>query len=572
MPCRAILWTALFWLSLAYSSAAAAAVIEGRVYLDTNRNGRAEVGEPGVEHVLVSDGRRVVATDSAGNYRLETADSPALVWVSVPRDHAAAGTFWRSTEGAGREDFGLVSRPQNDDFTFLQITDTHIGRDDVLKQFAAGVGDLPVPIAFVVNTGDLVGGVDVVPPENAPAQFDRYFRAAAAFQPPLYNVPGNHEHVAFNVPEADKTHPFYGKGLYRQLLGPMYYSWDWGGIHFVALDGTSLPYQEKLGEDQLAWLNADLQFQPDDKPLVVFCHQSLPTLRDASELQKILQDRKVLGAFCGHLHRTFTTQLDNVPVYHTGALSGAWWSGPNPDGTPQGFRLVQITGGKLKTAYTSREGANPLYVSAPAASSVHAGPIEIEVLVVDFGRRVEVSATFADSQVPLQPAPRDDLWSIWTGTVDTRQAFDGDRVLTVVSQRGDETSSCEMRYLVINGRAESYAAGASATLKMQVRGIDAPNEVLLGGHPLAVIPADTPKETTLEFALAQERLGKLNRVTIRAAEQGAGKDQFSVGPVWLEYQGKRIYDLRYVTFERHAIGGSDPTRAEKDLYFCLPAK
>lgn len=572
MHYRAIPVAVLFWLAASWQSVAPAAAIEGRVYLDANRNGQADATEPGVEHVLVSDGRNVVATDSAGNYRLETADSPAIVWVSVPRDQAPAGAFWSKADGTRREDFGLVSRPQSADFTFLQITDTHIGRDDLLKQFAEHAGKLATPIAFVVNTGDLVGGVDVVPPEKAQTQFDRYLNAVAGFQQPLFNVPGNHEHVAFNVPEADKSHPLYGKGLYRQLLGPTYYSWDWAGIHFVALDGTSLPYQEKLGEDQLAWLKADVQSQPRDKPLVLFCHQSLPKLRDAGALEEILRERKILGAFCGHLHSTFVTELAGFPVYHTGAMSGAWWSGPNPDGTPQGFRLVQIKSGELKTAYTSREGAYPLSVAAPLASSVHAGQIDVEVVLVDFGRPVEVSASFADSPVPLQKAVREELWSTWKGTVDTRPASDGDRVLKVVSQLGDETSSCEMRYLVVNGRAEPYQADAAATLKIQVRGIDAPDMILLDGGPLAVIPADTPKETTLEFEIARQRLARLNRVTIRAADQGTGKDQFSAGPVWLEYQGKRIYDLRYPTFDRHTIGGNDPNRVEKDLYFCLPAK
>ncbi len=569
---RASLSAALFCLAVLHHTPASAAVVEGQVYVDANRNGRVDAGELGVADVLVSDGRKVVATDSAGKYRLEGDDAPLLVWVSVPRDHAPAGSFWRVADGTRSEDFGLVPRPQSDDLTFMQITDTHIGRDDILKQFAEGVGKLPIPIAFVVNTGDLVGGVDVVPPEKAPLQFERYLDAAAAFQPPLYNLPGNHEHVAFNTPQPDKTHPFFGKGLYRQLLGPTYYSWDWAGVHFIALDGTSLPYQEKLGEDQLAWLKADLQFQPAEKPLVIFCHQSLPTLRDVGELAELLRDRKVLGGFCGHLHATFTTQLGGVPVYHTGAMSGSWWSGPNPDGTPQGFRLVQISGGELKTAYTNREGAYPLYVSAPAASSVQAGQVDFDAVLVDFGRPVEVSGLFADVQVPLKRVSREELWSTWKGTVDTRQAFDGDRLLTVVSRLGDETGTCEMRYLVVNGREEPYHAGSPATLNIAVRGIDAPNQILFNGEPLATIPADTPNETTLELPIARERLGRLNRVTVRAAEQGAGKDHFSIGPVWLEYQGKRIHDLRYPSFGRHGIGGSNPTQGEKDLYLCLPAK
>jgi len=561
---------AVLWI-VACQPAAFSAAIEGRVYLDGNRNGRIDAGESGVAQVLVSDGRQVIATDAAGRYRLNVSSTPALVWVSVPRDRAASGTFWRTADVDTPADFGLVPQAQTADFIFIHITDSHIGRDDLLKQFAQNVGKLPVPIALVVNSGDLVGGVDVVPPEKAQAQFDRYLAAAAAFSVPLYNLPGNHEHVAVLVAGADPKHPFYGKGLYRQLFGPTYYSWDWAGVHFVALDGTSLPYQEKLGEEQLAWLQADLQYQPADKPLVLFCHQSLPRLRDAPSLEAVLRGRKVLGAFCGHLHRTFTAQYAGFPVYHTGALSGSWWTGPNPDGTPQGFRLVQVNNGGLKTTYTNREGVYSLCVASPLASSVLDGQTDVEMVLVDFGRPAQVSASFEGSPVPLQPAGREELWSTWKGTVDTRQTFDGDRSLRVVSQLGDQTSSCEVRCLVVNGRTQPYVAKAAATLRLQVRAIDAPDVVLLNGEPLGVIPADTPKDTTLAMEIDRERLGKLNRVTIRAASQGSGNDHFSVGPIWLEYEGKRIYDLRYPVFERHTIGGSNPAQSEKDVYFCLPA-
>ena len=222
------------------------------------------------------------------------------------------------------------------------------------------------------------------------------------FKSPLFNVPGNHEHVSILAKNADTSDPRYGKGLYRQLLGPMHYSWDWANVHFVALDGTTLPYQEKLGEEQLAWLRADLAFQASKKPLILFCHQSAPQLADAKSLTNLLAGHNVLAIFCGHLHATFTTRLGDIPVYQTGALSGSWWSGPNPDGTPQGFRLVQIRGGRLNTTYASREGRRPVYVVSPKASSVQAGKIDIEVSLLDFGERLTPSARYAGQPVPLE--------------------------------------------------------------------------------------------------------------------------------------------------------------------------
>lgn len=545
-----------------------AAAIEGRVYLDLNRNGQPETQEPGVAHVTVSDGLRVSVTDREGCYRLDTADTSALLWICVPRDHASCGPFWQTSAGKNRVDFGLDVCQQTDNFTFIHFTDSHIGRADLLKKFAEHVGQLPIPIAFAINTGDLVAGVDVVPPEKAQLQYDRYI-AASVFKMPLYNLPGNHEHVSHNVKEADQKHPFYGKGLYPRLLGPMHYSWDWAGIHCVALDGTTLPYQERLGTNQLAWLASDLHVQAIEKPIILFCHQSLPSLQDAKELAGVLQGRNVLGAFCGHLHRTFTTSFGNFPVYHSGALSGTWWGGPNIDGTPQGFRLVQIKDSTLKTVYTNREGNYPISIVSPLATSIQSGSFEAEVAVVDFGGPVEMAASFCGHPVPLTQTAREELWSFWKGTVDTRSAFDGARALEITAEKG-ATNGFAIRYLVSNGRTEPFASDANATLRLQVRGISAPDSILLNGEPLAIIPSDTTNETSLAYVISKERLARFNRVTFRAAAQGKNRDRFSIGPVAFEYKGRRIHDLRYASFARHAIVGDDTLRSEKDLFYCLP--
>ena len=146
----------------------------------------------------------------------------------------------------------------------------------------------------------------------------------------------------------------------------------------------------------------------------------------------MLQGRNVLGLFCGHLHTTFSTRLGDFPVYHTGAMCGQWWSGPCLDGTPQGFRLIQIKNDRMKTAYTNREGRYPLYVASPTGkveqrTQSQSGKIEIEVVVVDFGKPLEVTARYADQPVPLKLVSREELWSTWKGTVDTSLAYDGDR-------------------------------------------------------------------------------------------------------------------------------------------------
>jgi hypothetical protein len=517
----------------------------------------------------------VVATDASGRYRLDSDDARALLWITVPRDHRPTAPFWRWADGHQPENFGLLRHPQPDDFCFIQITDTHIGNAEALRVFARQTSKLPIPIPFVVNTGDL-GGDGGYDTKANPKMYERYMKAISAFQQPLFNVPGNHDHVCFLSKTADKSDPLYGKGLYRHLFGPMHYSWDWGPVHFVALDGTRLPYQEKLGAEQFAWLKADLSFQPHDRPLVLFCHQSVVAMKeDSVQLAGLLQGRNVLGFFCGHLHTTFSTRLGDFPVYLTGAFCGRWWSGPCIDGTPQGFRLIQIKHGRLKTAYTNREGRFPLCVAAPTGkvtpkgkvTQAQSGKIEIEVVVVDFGKPLEVTAQYAGQPVPLELAAREELWSTWKGTLDTSLAYDGDRVVHVSSRLAADVSTCDMHYLVLNGRAEPYRADAPAKLTFQVRGVyAAAKEILFNGRPLGTVAAKTPSKTVVSFEIPSDRLAKVNRVTVRT------DGPFRLADVKLEYKKHACYDLRYASFEPHDFSkaNSASSRPEDALYFCLP--
>ena len=51
-------------------------------------------------------------------------------------------------------------------------------------------------------------------------------------------APGNHDHFGI-IPSRShvaETHPLYDRGMYRRDRGPDYYSFTYGGVHFVALN------------------------------------------------------------------------------------------------------------------------------------------------------------------------------------------------------------------------------------------------------------------------------------------------------------------------------------------------
>ena len=169
--------------------------------------------------------------------------------------------------------------------------------------------------------------------------------------------------------------------------------------------------------------------------------------------------------------------------------------------------------------------------------------------------------------MPLKLASREELWSTWKGTVDTSLAYDGDRVVHVSSRLGDDVSTCDIHYLVLNGRAEPYRADAPAKLTFQVRGVYATaKEILFNGKPLGTVAAKTPDKTVLSFDIPSDRLAKVNRVTVRTG------GPFRLANVKLEYKKHAFYDLRYAAFEPHDFSKatSASSRPEDALYFCLP--
>jgi 3',5'-cyclic AMP phosphodiesterase CpdA len=63
--------------------------------------------------------------------------------------------------------------------------------------------------------------------------------------------------------------------MYRHYLGPEYYSFNYGGVHFIGLD-TVQPddsaYYGGVDSLQLAWLTRDVAALPPAMPIVMFSH------------------------------------------------------------------------------------------------------------------------------------------------------------------------------------------------------------------------------------------------------------------------------------------------------------
>ena len=275
---KTVLATILVLAAGMLPGAQAPAPVAGVVFEDANGNGRRDPGERGLAGVSVSNQHEVVESGPDGAYRLAS-PGYGVVFVSVPNDHRAAGPFWKPVPGSGgvTVDFALAARPAPATFTFIHASDTHASKESLGRlQGFRSIAEARRP-DFVLVTGDLVRDALRVGEAEARGYFDLFVDEARRFSAPIWSVPGNHENFGIerHLSLVSPTHPLYGKGMYRQRLGPNYYSFNYGGVHFVGLDSVDIAdlwYYGHVDAVQLAWLRADLADLPAATPVVTFNH------------------------------------------------------------------------------------------------------------------------------------------------------------------------------------------------------------------------------------------------------------------------------------------------------------
>ncbi|MGD8328322.1 MAG: metallophosphoesterase [Acidobacteriota bacterium] len=356
--------------------------VAGVVFLDLNADGVRDNGEPGIEGVAVSDQIQVVTTDRQGRYSL-SARGYGLVFVSVPDGYAPVGRMWRQATPA-TTDFGLTSRPTASNFTFVHASDTHLGEASLerFRRMREMVESLQP--AFVLITGDLIRDALRVPEEEARGYYELLERELAQFAVPVFTVPGNHEKFGIerHLSLVPSTHPLYGNRMYRHYRGPNYYSFTWGGVHFLGLDTVDyedLRYYGHVDALQTEWIRADVAALPPDMPVVVFNHipfisagevrigltegGAAPSVIEIDgrhhfrhsvynheEVLGPLQDRLEL-ALQGHIHMRevlkYQTQIGEQRLITAAAVVGPPPGGAGAYGPLSGITLHRVVDGRI---------------------------------------------------------------------------------------------------------------------------------------------------------------------------------------------------------------------------------
>jgi 3',5'-cyclic AMP phosphodiesterase CpdA len=235
---------------------------------------------------------------------------------------AGTGVIWAVGSGVlSSRALGSVRHAPPADFTFVQISDTHIGfnkdpnRDPAatMQEAIAQINALDPRPDLIVHTGDLTH-------LSKPAEFDtvtQLLRGVKIDQQVV--LPGEHDFLDDGKQYLER----FGRGT----RGNGWYGFDHKGVHFVALvnvanlkpGGLGL-----LGAEQIEWLHDDLAARSASTPIVVLAHMPLWSVyprwgwgtEDGETALALVKRFGSVTILNGHIHQVVQKVEGNL-AFHT---------------------------------------------------------------------------------------------------------------------------------------------------------------------------------------------------------------------------------------------------------------
>ena len=269
-------------------------------------------------------------------------------------------------------------------FSFVFFTDTHIQPElDAAKGCAMCFQSFHrIPAEFAICGGDLVYDAAAVSATRADSLFELYKQTSAAIPYPVRYTLGNHDIFGVVAKSGVSTaDPQYGKKAFEDRYGPTHYSFDHKGWHFIVLDSIGIhpdrSWSGEIGEDQIAWLRADLAKAGKQQPIIVVSHVPLVTgaisyvshadwltrtsnlgglidtlmVTDAAAVIDTMLGYNVRVVLQGHTHVNEDVTFRGLRFITSGAVSGNWWKGVRA-GSAEGFTIIHCTAdGQLSSRY-----------------------------------------------------------------------------------------------------------------------------------------------------------------------------------------------------------------------------
>lgn len=289
-----------------------------------------------IANVSVTDGKNVAVTDKDGNYKLKGWYKSKFVTVTIPSGYWTEDYYAHRDNKVKSYDFRLKRKTTDDtNHTFLQVSDTEIGKE--------GVGSWVYDIknaakleqaAFIMHTGDLCY-------EDGLRKHKEGMNSNNMEVPVRYGM-GNHDYIKYGD---------YAESLFEEIYGPTYYSFDVGNVHYIVTPffGWADEKQHYTMSNVAQWLANDIKNVDDGKKIVMFNHDYAPNEDEyvmKYGLKKIdLKEKGLIAWLFGHWHYNYVNEKDGVLNIATSKPESG-----GIDGSPNGIRVVEIEGGRVKSA------------------------------------------------------------------------------------------------------------------------------------------------------------------------------------------------------------------------------
>jgi len=317
-------------------------------------------GKNPIADAVLSDGFEVVKTNANGQYTIQLNDKSEFLFLSTPSGYdfkTDVGSVNRQYENLGARNeinFKLTKLKQSDDkHHFIIWADPQVkNKKDVAQMMETSVPDVK-RLLKEIGAKELVHGIGVgdLVWDNLPL-FDDYNKAVEQMGIPFFQCLGNHD-MDYRL-GGDET----SDRTFKKYYGPTYYSFNRGKAHYIVLDdvrylGEDRKYDGYITEEQLAWMEKDLQYVPKDNLVIINTHIPVHnSVKNNEAFYKILTTFTNVHVMSGHTHYNRNVIRDGVFEHNHGAVCGAWWTGPIcSDGAPRGYGVYEVTGKQLKWYY-----------------------------------------------------------------------------------------------------------------------------------------------------------------------------------------------------------------------------
>ena len=285
---------------------------------------------------------------------------------------AGTGVLWALSGGVPKS-VGLLGEAlaaEASGFTFLQISDSHIGFNKpanpdalgTLREAIAKVKAVKSKPAFMIHTGDITH-------LSKPDEFDSAAQLIGGSGLNVHYVPGEHDFIDEGLGKLYLER--YGKGT----KGQGWYSFDDHGVHFIGLNNVvdlKAGGLGRLGSDQLAWLADDLKGKANSTPIVVFAHIPLWTVYadwgwgtdDGLQALDMLKRFGSVTVLNGHIHQ-IVQKVEGNMTFHTARSTAFPQPAPGtaPSPGPMTVPAEQLRSMLGITSVDVRFGNKPLAVT-----------------------------------------------------------------------------------------------------------------------------------------------------------------------------------------------------------------